>query len=118
LSQEAVELLNKLAATSIVLGNTVNVTNEDHRFLMLDQLREIESIKTTLLLEPTVRNATPAMTMAALYASEGSPNKTHDPILVITPADQIIQYTDAFTKAFQSRISLVADDGSKKPSSF
>ena len=63
------------------------VTNEEHRFLALDQLRELENIQATLLLEPSGRNTAPALTLAALCAQEHS----DDPILLITPADQTIQ---------------------------
>jgi mannose-1-phosphate guanylyltransferase/mannose-6-phosphate isomerase len=114
LFQEAVERLNQLASKSISLGNTVIVTNEDHRFLVLDQLREMESIKATLLLEPTGRNTAPALTLAALYASECGANKESNPILVITPADQTIQNAEAFTNALQHCIAAVANDASKK----
>jgi mannose-1-phosphate guanylyltransferase/mannose-6-phosphate isomerase len=92
----------------------VIVTNEDHRFLVLDQLREMESIRAILLLEPAGRNTAPALTLAALYAAESSTNKESDPILVITPADQTIQNAEAFTKALQHCIAAVADDASKK----
>jgi mannose-1-phosphate guanylyltransferase/mannose-6-phosphate isomerase len=92
----------------------VIVTNEDHRFLVLDQLREMKSIRATLLLEPTGRNTAPALTLAALYASQSGTNKESDPILVITPADQTIQNTEAFTKALQHCIATVANDTNKK----
>ena len=114
LFQEAVRRLNQLAPPFISLGNTVIVTNEDHRFLVLDQLREMESIKATLLLEPAGRNTAPALTLAALYASESSLEKTHDPILVITPADQAIQNAEVFTNALQQCIAAVTGDTSKK----
>jgi len=114
LFQEAVGRLNQLTCPSITLGNTVIVTNEDHRFLVLDQLREMKSIKATLLLEPTGRNTAPALTLAALYASQSGTNKESDPILVITPADQTIQNTEAFTKALQHCIATVTNDTNKK----
>lgn len=114
LFQEAVGRLNQLTCPSITLGNTVIVTNEDHRFMVLDQLREMKSIKATLLLEPTGRNTAPALTLAALYASQNGTNKGSDPILVITPADQTIQNTEAFTKALQHCIATVANDANKK----
>jgi mannose-1-phosphate guanylyltransferase/mannose-6-phosphate isomerase len=74
----------------------------------------MESIKATLLLEPTGRNTAPALTLAALYASETSLDKVNDPILVITPADQIIQNAEGFTKALQHCIAVIAVDASKK----
>ena len=114
LFQQAVARLNQLSSSSTSLGNTLVVTNEDHRFLVLDQLREIEGIKATLLLEPTGRNTAPALTLGALYASESGANKELDTILVITPADQTIQNAEAFTKALQLCIAAVTEDANKK----
>jgi mannose-1-phosphate guanylyltransferase/mannose-6-phosphate isomerase len=114
LFQEAVERLNQCGSESITLGATLIVTNEDHRFLVLDQLREMKDVGATLLLEPVGRNTAPALTLAALFASEGAINKEHDPILVITPADQTIQNGEAFTGALQKCIALVAADASNK----
>jgi mannose-1-phosphate guanylyltransferase / mannose-6-phosphate isomerase len=114
LFQEAVGRLNQLASPSISLGNTLIVTNEDHRFLVLDQLREMDGVHATLLLESAGRNTAPALTLAALYASESNTDEDNNPILVITPADQTIQNTGAFTKALQNCISAVAGDASNK----
>jgi mannose-1-phosphate guanylyltransferase/mannose-6-phosphate isomerase len=90
------------------------MTNEDHRFLGLDQLREISGINATLLLEPVGRNAALALKFAALYASEINADQSNDPILVVTPADQIIQNALAFTNALQNCISVAAGDTSNK----
>jgi len=122
LFQEAIVRLNQIGSKSssgttdltITLGSTLIVTNEDHRFLVLDQLRDMGGINATLLLEPTGRNTAPALTLAALYVQEVDAGVEGDPILVITPADQTIQNADAFTKALQSCISLVANDMGKK----
>ena len=114
LFQQAVARLNQLGSSSTSLGNTLVVTNEDHRFLVLDQLREMSGINATLLLEPVGRNTAPALTLAALYASTGGNDKDFDPILVITPADQTIQNSAAFIKALHQCISVVAGDTSKK----
>jgi mannose-1-phosphate guanylyltransferase/mannose-6-phosphate isomerase len=96
------------------LGSTLIVTNEDHRFLVLDQLREVKDISATLLLEPIGRNTAPALALAALCAQEAKNDLDSDPILVIAPADQTIQNADAFTKALQSCVSLVANDMSRQ----
>jgi mannose-1-phosphate guanylyltransferase/mannose-6-phosphate isomerase len=114
LFQEAVERLNQISPAFIPLGGTLIVTNEDHRFLVLDQLREMSGINATLLLEPVGRNTAPALTLAALYASEINADQSNDPILVVTPADQTIQNTDAFTNALQNCISVVTGDASNK----
>jgi mannose-1-phosphate guanylyltransferase/mannose-6-phosphate isomerase len=113
LFQEAVARLNQIHADSFSLGKTIIVTNEDHRFLVLDQLREMEGVKSTLLLEPMGRNTAPALTLAALYA-QNSEDGERDPILVIAPADQTIQNGAAFTKALQNCINLVQGNKNNK----
>jgi mannose-1-phosphate guanylyltransferase/mannose-6-phosphate isomerase len=107
LFQQAVERVNQLGAIDISVGNTLIVTNEEHRFLSLEQLREIKGVNATLLLEPTGRNTAPALTLAALQANEGG----QDPILVVTPADQTVQNPAAFQKALQQSIRAAADGG-------
>jgi mannose-1-phosphate guanylyltransferase/mannose-6-phosphate isomerase len=109
LFQEAVARLNQISLEPTLPGKTVIVTNEDHRFLVLDQLREIEGINATLLLEPAGRNTAPALTLAALYAKE-SHAEEKDPILIVAPADQTIQNGGAFTKALQNCIAVVQAD--------
>jgi mannose-1-phosphate guanylyltransferase/mannose-6-phosphate isomerase len=103
LFQQAVTRVNSVANSKIALGNTLVVTNEDHRFLVLDQLREMKSVDATVLLEPASRNTAPALSMAAFCAQQ----LHEDPILVITPADQTIQNLAAFTKAIQDCITTV-----------
>ena len=108
LFQQAVERINSVGNDSnskIRLGDTLVVTNEDHRFLVLDQLRELQSIKAKLILEPAGRNTAPALSMAALCAKQLLNGE--DPILIITPADQTIQNQKAFTKALQDCIQSV-----------
>lgn len=120
LFQLAVERLNSIHAKNTVVGETLIVTNEEHRFLVLDQLRELPSISAALLLEPEGRNTAPALTLAALYASEivqegqGATNSKADPILLITPADQTIQNPSAFTKALEDAVGVVHSDEDSK----
>jgi mannose-1-phosphate guanylyltransferase / mannose-6-phosphate isomerase len=106
LFQQAVERVNQLGAPDITVGNTLVVTNE-HRFLSLEQLREIKGVSATLLLEPLGRNTAPALTLAALQATE----EGQDPILVVTPADQTVQNPAAFQQALQHSIRAAADGG-------
>lgn len=114
LFQQAVQRLNSIKGSDIKLGETLIVTNEDHRFLALDQLRELKNtlknFEATLLLESSGRNTAPALTLAAFQAQDGE----CDPILVITPADQTVKNSGAFTKALKDCITLVDADGSKQ----
>jgi len=82
------------------------VTNEEHRFLAQEQLREIGLTDTSLLLEPVGRNTAPAMTLAALQAM----TEDDDPILFVTPADQTIQDAEAFQEAARSAVKLAMDN--------
>ena len=104
LFQQAVERINQLDSNDIVVGQTLVVTNEDHRFLALEQLREINGIQSSLLLEPVARNTAPALTLAAMCAIESG----QDPILVVTPADQTVQNFEAFKLALQKSIRAAA----------
>jgi mannose-1-phosphate guanylyltransferase / mannose-6-phosphate isomerase len=105
LFQQAVDRIEAIANDHITIGNTLVVTNEDHRFLVLDQLREMKSVQATLLLEPSGRNTAPALSLAAFSALQEQADR--DPILVVTPADQTIQNRHAFTKALQDCIATV-----------
>ena len=80
LFQQAIERAHAAIGPLGILGSTLIVTNEEHRFLALDQLRELKDIEATLLLEPSGRNTAPALTLAALSALE----QGDDPILLIT----------------------------------
>jgi mannose-1-phosphate guanylyltransferase/mannose-6-phosphate isomerase len=106
LFQQAVERANKIASKDISVGEIFVVTGEEHRFIALEQLREIPSVSAKLLLEPEGKNTAPALTFAALQALKDGA----DPILVVTPADQTVQNTQAFIDAIQRAVK-VADSG-------
>lgn len=106
LFQQAVDRINKIASDDISVGETLVVTGEEHRFIALEQLREIPSVSAKLLLEPEGKNTAPALTLAALQALKNG----DDPVLVVTPADQTVQGTEAFICAIQRAVK-VADSG-------
>jgi mannose-1-phosphate guanylyltransferase/mannose-6-phosphate isomerase len=113
LFQQAISRINAIRSAQIDLGPTLIVTNEEHRFLALDQLREMKGIEAILLLEPLGRNTAPALSLAALQALDSGVEDL-DPILVVTPADQTIQNQAAFVKALQDCFEVVVEDKSKK----
>ena len=106
LFQQSAERLQGLKKPSIKINNTLIVTNEEHRFLVLDQLREMKEVKAQLLLEPVGRNTAPALTLAALQAVD----QGDDPILVVTPADQIMQDQFAFMRSLHHAIEAASED--------
>ncbi|MGY4828028.1 mannose-1-phosphate guanylyltransferase/mannose-6-phosphate isomerase [Sphaerotilaceae bacterium SBD11-9] len=105
LFQQAASRLSALAREGLAIAAPSVVGNEEHRFLVLDQLRELALAGATVLLEPTGRNTAPAMTLAALQATaQGS-----DPVLVVTPADQTVTDEAAFTSTMQEAIRVAAE---------
>jgi mannose-1-phosphate guanylyltransferase/mannose-6-phosphate isomerase len=105
LYQQAVQRLQQLAAAPFDIAPPLTVGNEEHRFMALDQLRELGQPVGHLLLEPTGRNTAPAMTLAALAAAQGGA----DPVLVVTPADHVIPDRAAFTRAMHAAIQVAAN---------
>ncbi len=81
------------------------VTNEAHRFLALEQLREIGVEPGAALLEPVPRNTAPALTLAALAAVKNG----DDHVLVVTPADQTVADASAFNGAMHEAIRQAAE---------
>ncbi len=104
LFQQAVTRLRDLANDQIAVHPTLVVGNEEHRFLVLDQLREINAEPAAVLLEPMGRNTAPALTLAALQALASG----GDPVLVVTPADQTVTDPAAFTAAVRRAVLQAA----------
>ena len=109
LFQQATQRLAALAAADIHVAAPCIVGNEEHRFLVLDQLRELKLPPATALLEPMGRNTAPAMTLAALHAIESGTGAGTDPVLVVSPADQTVTDDAAFTLALQRAVRIAAE---------
>ncbi len=100
LFQLAVRRLHDVSANDIEVQPPYIVSNEEHRFLALEQLRETGITLGAALLEPCGRNTAPALSLAALAALE----EGNDPVLVVTPADQTIADPQSFTDAIQNAV--------------
>lgn len=77
------------------ISEPIVVCNADHRFLVAEQLRELQKNHNTILLEPVGRNTAPAVALAALSAQQNYA----DPVLLVLPADHFIQDQAALHKA-------------------
>jgi mannose-1-phosphate guanylyltransferase/mannose-6-phosphate isomerase len=104
LFQQAVQRMGGLATDDICVHAPLVVTNEAHRFIALEQLREIGKTDARFLLEPAGRNTAPALTLAALQAVENG----LDPVLAVIPADQMIADQSAFSVAMQDAVREAA----------
>ncbi|MFZ2169526.1 MAG: mannose-1-phosphate guanylyltransferase/mannose-6-phosphate isomerase [Methylococcaceae bacterium] len=80
----------------------IAVCNEDHRFMMAEQLWEIGAKPAAIILEPVGKNTAPAVAMAALTAA------SEDDILLVLPADHVILNLVAFHKAIIQAQALAA----------
>ncbi len=106
LFQQAAIRLRKLERDDIFIQPLLLVTGEEHRFLAAEQLREVGIELGCALLEPIGRNTAPALTLAALAAQASG----RDPILVVTPADQVIINTAIFVDVMQVAIREAVND--------
>jgi len=86
------------------LKNPIAVCNEDHRFMMAEQLWEIGVKPAAIILEPVGKNTAPAVAMAALSAA------SQDEVLLVLPADHVITDTSAFHSAI-AQAELLAQQG-------
>jgi mannose-1-phosphate guanylyltransferase / mannose-6-phosphate isomerase len=73
---------------AIGVADPIVVCNNDHRFLVAEQLRSMARQHAGIILEPAGRNTAPALTLAALMASQ---HPDADPILLVMPADHLIR---------------------------
>jgi mannose-1-phosphate guanylyltransferase/mannose-6-phosphate isomerase len=78
----------------------VVVANEEHRFIIAEQMRASGVVPKALLLEPVGRNTAPAVAIAALRLLEDE----QDALMVVTPSDHVV--TDA--SAFQAAVDRAA----------
>ena len=78
------------------------ICNEDHRFLVAEQLRQLGALGRNVLLEPAGRNTAPAVALAALHATQAGA----DPLLLVLAADHLIQDPGAFCGAVRTALPL------------
>ncbi len=73
------------------------IANEEHRFIIAEQLREIDIAAQGLLLEPVGRNTAPAACIAALLLAEAEPGA----LMLLMPSDHTIEDRAAFLAAIE-----------------
>lgn len=77
------------------IGPLLVVCNQEHRFMVAEQLRAVNMPPAAVILEPVGRNTGPAVAVAALYAQRDGA----DPVLLILPADHVIADPAGFRAA-------------------
>ena len=79
------------------------VCNEEQRFVVAEQMRSINVIPESILLEPFGKNTAPAIALSALMAAK----KHYDPILLVLPSDHKIEDINSFQKKILEGVELV-----------
>ncbi|MBU1169443.1 MAG: mannose-1-phosphate guanylyltransferase/mannose-6-phosphate isomerase [Proteobacteria bacterium] len=78
------------------------ICNDDHRFMVAEQLRAIGVSTAAIVLEPMGRNTAPALAVAAIKALEGG----DDPVLMVLPADHNIEEVKALHQSIELGLGL------------
>ena len=100
---ESSMLRNTISRLNLTDINSITVIcNEEHRFFVSDQLQGI-NIEKKIITEPVGRNTAPAITLAALSNQE-------ERLMLILPADHVIDNTDKFNKILIQATSIANDD--------
>ncbi len=100
--QETLLRLEGIKTTSPIV-----ICNESHRFIVADQLSQINIKNPSIILEPIGRNTAPAIAVGALKALEID----KDAVMVVLPSDHVIQQKEVLTSAVNIACD-VAQDGS------
>ncbi|WP_191112458.1 mannose-1-phosphate guanylyltransferase/mannose-6-phosphate isomerase [Acinetobacter lwoffii] len=106
LFQLTLERISHLNQSLANFQNPIIVTNENHRFIVAEQLRQ-QRVSAQILLEPIARNTAPAIAAAAELAL----SRGEDPVLLILAADHVIEQQDAFNQAVS--VGLAAAEAGK-----
>ncbi|SDK08436.1 mannose-1-phosphate guanylyltransferase/mannose-1-phosphate guanylyltransferase / mannose-6-phosphate isomerase [Methylophilus rhizosphaerae] len=97
------ETLTRLSNWADV-GDPLVVCGNDHRFLVAEQLRQVNLTPEAIVLEPVARNTAPAIAAAAIAL------KDKDILMLVLPADHVITDVAAFEAAVR-HASVAAEQG-------
>lgn len=104
LFQLALGRMMRLAHSRVAVDRPIVVGNEEHRFLLLDQMQTVKLDPAAIILEPVGRNTAPALTLAAKAACSAG----LDPVLVVSPADHMVLDVTRFTETLRSAVEAAA----------
>lgn len=82
------------------------ICNENHRFIVAEQLRQLGQLDHNIILEPVGKNTAPAIALASFYATQYNKNAN----LLILPADHIILDKLAFQTSVKNAISHIENN--------
>ncbi|MCU7932369.1 MAG: mannose-1-phosphate guanylyltransferase/mannose-6-phosphate isomerase [Candidatus Thiodiazotropha sp. (ex Codakia rugifera)] len=101
LFQETVERMSAVPDA----GDVLVVCNEEHRFMVAEQIRQLDMKPSGIMLEPVGRNTAPAIACAAFHAKSLDENA----VLLVTPSDHIIRDNERFNEAIQTGLNSIGN---------
>ena len=99
-------LLQNTALRVKHLLEPIVVCNEEHKFMVSEQLLEIGAKPAEIILESNGRNTAPAIAVAAMQAQL----KDRDVIIAVFPADHMITEQDSFNHALELAVESARDN--------
>jgi len=86
-------------------ASPIVLCNEEHRFMVAEQLRQRGVEPAAIILEPEGRSTAPALALAAMLAAAENPQS----LLLVLPADHVVKDVDVFTQAVETGLAAAAD---------
>jgi len=83
------------------ITDPIIVCNDEHKFLVTQQLQELNIFESTIILEPVARNTAPAITAATISSLQDKQNNSQEILLLVLPSDHVIQDLDEFHKSIE-----------------
>ena len=90
-----------ISSDLVVFKQPIILTNSDFRFIITDQLKEVDIDPGHILIEPESKNTGPAILAASLYALKNDP----DAVLLVAPSDHVILDEAKFHSAINLGLS-------------
>lgn len=103
--EQTVKRISKLSEIEDKISKTIVVGSEKNRYIIENQLKNIDKIELTVILEPSQKNTSAAFTLAAIQSLETKGDK----ILVMLPADHIINDEKVLFKTIKQAIKIASD---------
>ncbi|AMJ57765.1 MULTISPECIES: mannose-1-phosphate guanylyltransferase/mannose-6-phosphate isomerase [Stenotrophomonas] len=91
-----------LRVADVATQAPIVVANEAHRFVAAEQLQQVGTTPSAILLEPVGRNTAPAIAAAALEACRDGA----DPLLLVLPSDHLIRHVGHFHSAIMDAADI------------
>lgn len=88
------------------VNQIIVICNQDYRFIVAEQLKDIGIKNARIILEPEGKNTAPAAAIAALHVAESNP----DALMLVLPSDNVINDKEQFLVSLNQAVNLASQD--------